>query len=64
MVHLEGTGGDYLDEFNELSNGHAILHQNNFNKNESLISKNQIDSINFVNSRAFQINEKGLDNLM
>jgi DNA-directed RNA polymerase len=56
-IKIESKGGYFLDEFNELSSNNNIIRQNTFNKFDSLISSPQIDSINFLNSRAFEINE-------
>jgi DNA-directed RNA polymerase len=60
LVLME-TGGYLLDQFNELSKNDTIVRQHSSNKFESLISKNQVDSINFLNSRAFEINKEMLD---
>jgi len=60
-LQLESSGGYYIDEFNELSSSNNIIRQNTFNKYDSLISNTQIETINFLNSRAFEINQEVLD---
>jgi hypothetical protein len=60
-LQLESTGGYYIDEFNELSSSNNIIRQNTFNKYDSIISNTQIETINFLNSRAFEINQEVLD---
>nr|QWO71443.1 RNA polymerase [Termitomyces sp. T8] len=54
-------GGYYLDEYNELNKNNKLIRENNFNKFESLISEDQINTINFLNSKAFEINKETLD---
>jgi len=63
-VEIITTGGYLLDEFNELSSNNTIVRQNTFNKFDSHISVNQVDSVNFLNSRAFEINSDVLDILI
>ena len=63
-LQLERTGGYYIDEFNELSSSNNIIRQNTFNKYDSIISNTQIDTINFLNGRAFEINQVVLDVLI
>jgi hypothetical protein len=50
-------GGYYLDQFNELSKNNTIIRQNSFNKFESKVSEHQINTINFLNRKAFNINK-------
>ena len=57
-------GGYYLDEFNELSSNNKIIRQNTFNKFDSIISVEQVEAINFLNSRAFEINQEVLNLLI
>lgn len=63
-LQLENTGGYYIDEFNELSSSNTIVRQNTFNKYDSIISNHQIETINFLNSREFEINQEVLSVLM
>ena len=55
------VGGYYLDQFNELSKNNQIIRQHVYNKFNSLISENQINSINFLNNISFKINKDMLD---
>nr|QWO71450.1 RNA polymerase [Lyophyllum shimeji] len=54
-------GGYYLEEFNELNKNNNIIRQNSFNKYNSSVSIQQVKSINFLNSKGFNINTEMLD---
>ena len=51
------TGGYYLSEFNELSKNNNIIRQHIYNKYDSVLSVDQIDTINFLNKIPFEINK-------
>lgn len=59
-VLITKIGGYYLDQFNELSRNNNIIIQNSFNKFDSILNEDQINSVNFLNSRAFEINKEML----
>lgn len=54
-------GGYYLDQFNELSKNNDIIRKNSTNKFDSILSKDQINTVNFLNKRSFVINKDLLD---
>jgi len=61
IIEIKEIGGYYLDQFNEISKNNQIIRQHVYNKYNSLISENQINSINFLNNRAFKINKEILE---
>ena len=46
---MKKIGGYYLDQFNELSKNNNIIRQHVYNKFDSILSVDQIKSINFLN---------------
>jgi DNA-directed RNA polymerase len=57
-------GGYLLEEFNDLNKYRDIIRQNIFNKEKSEVSLNQVDTINYLNSVPFNINNNMLSFLL
>ena len=60
-IKITEIGGYYLDQFNELNKNNNIIRQNTFNKYDSILSDNQVKSINLLNSKPFEINKEMLN---
>ena len=61
---MREIGGYYLDQFNELSKNNNIIRQHVYNKFDSILSVDQIKSINFLNKIPFEINKDILDTIV
>ena len=61
VAKITQVGGYYFDEYNELNKNNKLIRDNNYNKFESLISGEQINTINFLNSKAFEVNKDTLN---
>ena len=61
VKEMKKIGGYYLGEFNELSNNNNIIRQHIYNKFDSVLASEQIETINFLNQIPFEINKEVLE---